>query len=226
MQLDREQWMNWKRWQTVGPSLLFKSSKYFPTKFSRFLEIVAPTPHIDTILLKWIPPHCILAGWIWTIVTTMMMSTLRANPLSQHWKTYQISQFPCQLHRPSFQQNADWHLTSWETKNWAQDFCQESFSRHLSPSPNSKDPPTQPKSPNLALTWTPTLTKTLNILRSPLCEPLQGGSGVPLCSAHNRGDRHTVAVTHCNKQKHNRGDGHTVTAPSYAQVTDTTCCSK
>ena len=87
---------------------------------------------------------------------------------------------------------------SWETKNWAQDFCQESFSRHLSPAPNSKDPPTQPKSPNLALTWTPTLTKTLNILRSPLCEPLQGGSGVPLCSAHNRGDRHTVAVTHCN----------------------------
>ena len=50
LQLDCEQWMNWKRWQTVGPSLLFKSSKYFPTKFSRFLEIVAPTTHIDTIL--------------------------------------------------------------------------------------------------------------------------------------------------------------------------------
>ena len=35
-----------------------------------------------------------LDGWMWTIVTTMMVSTLRSNPLSQHGARYLIWRFP------------------------------------------------------------------------------------------------------------------------------------
>ena len=148
----------------------------------------------------------------------MMVSTLRAYPMSQHWATCLISQhFHGCWHQCIGQvfNNILYQLIFWYTqpKKVFKIELRTPFEAPVTGSqqqrPHPNPPPTNP-----TLTWTPALTKTLNILRSPLCEPPRGGGG-------------GVGQVSPFVQLITQGDGHTVTAPLSAQVTDiTTCWSK
>ena len=90
-----------------------------------------------------------LDGWMWTIVTMMMVSTLRAYPMSQHGQDISFHDF--QVCRPaSMQCNASTKFdTNWyfricgplQIEVWSFSEYYISFPRHLSPGPSNREPP-------------------------------------------------------------------------------------
>ena len=89
-----------------------------------------------------------LDGWMWTIVTMMMVSTLRAYPMSQHGARYLISRFPSTQCNASTKFDTIWYFricgplqievwtfyeTSqmvdgmWKNAHWRSDYCCNSW---------------------------------------------------------------------------------------------------
>ena len=118
------EWIGW--WQTVGggPSLLFKSSKYFPTKFSRFVECVG---HTFTTQSSWNEFHHIVnvnhcdhddgvnPKGISHVTTLGNMSHFTTFPwmlASMHWPGFQQHSIPT---------NILVHTAQKSIQNWAQD---------------------------------------------------------------------------------------------------------
>ena len=87
-----------------------------------------------------------LGGWMWTIVTMMMVSTLRAYPMSQHGARYLISRFPSMPAgiNASTKFDTNWYFRicgPLQIEVWSFSEYYISFPRHLSPGPSNIEPP-------------------------------------------------------------------------------------